>query len=193
PAELKLVGAPDGAFFLGIPKVARFLVRRDGDVIVDPLDNDLGEIRGFLLSWIVGLVCTQRNLLTLHASAVAFGDRVVAFMGDQGKWGMAGHWVQGGAKLVADDLLRVETSDNGPPRAYPGMPLLKLWRQTLEGMGRDPNELAPAWWRDDKFLVPFSGETVENTLPIACIHVLEQDETAGAGPLWAPGRAGAGS
>src|SRR5262245_4120544 len=125
PAELKLVAAPDGAFFLGIPKIARFLVRRDGDVIVDPLDDDLGEIRGFLLSWIVGLVCTQRNLLTLHASAVAFGDRVVAFMGDQGagKSTLAAHCVQAGAKLVADDLLRVETSDNGPPRAYPGMPL----------------------------------------------------------------------
>src|SRR5262249_28721940 len=155
------------------PKIARFLVRRDGDVIVDPFDDDLGEIRGFLFSWIVGLICTQRNLLTLHASAVAFGDRVVAFMGDQGagKSTLAAHCMQAGAKWVADDLLRVEHSDNGPRRAYPGMPLLKLWRQTLEGMGRDPNELAPAWWRDDKFLVPFSGDTVEDTLPIACIHV----------------------
>jgi hypothetical protein len=185
--ELKAVATPNGAFFLGVPKVARFLVRRDGDVIVDPLDDgfrdDLGEVRGFLLGWIVTLVCTQRNFLALHASAVAFGDRVVAFMGDQGagKSTLAAHCVQVGAKLVADDLLRVELADSGPPRAHPGMPLLKLWRQTLEGMGRDANELAPAWWHDHKFLVPFSGELVENALPIACIHVLEQDETAGAG------------
>jgi hypothetical protein len=185
--DLKAVAAPDGGFFLGIPKVARFFVGHDGGVIVDPRCNDsgddLGEIRGFLLSWIVSLVCTQRNFLALHASAVAFGDRVVAFMGDQGagKSTLAAHCVQVGAKLVTDDLLRVELADSGPPRAYPGMPLLKLWRQTLEGMGRDANELAPAWWHDHKFLVPFSGELVENALPIACIHVLAQDETAGAG------------
>jgi hypothetical protein len=181
PLDPVFVTLPGGAAFLEVPDVARYLVTRGWDVIVDPAaQSDPALIRAVLLGWVMAMICLQRDLLVLHASAVAFGDRVIAFMGDAGagKSTLAAHCLAAGARLVADDMLRVTLRDQGCPRVHPGMPILKLWQQAIEGLGRSSEGLTAEWWRGDKFLVPFPAATVETELPLARICVLEQDPAA---------------
>ena len=178
PPGLDVVARPDGAAFVEVPGVARYLAKDGRNIIVAP-DGEAhsGSVRTFLLGIAMTLICHQRNFLTLHASAVAFGDRVVAFAGDSGagKSTMAAHCVEAGASLVADDLLRVSITDDGLS-AHPGVPQFRLWRHALEGLNWSTEGRTPIYWREDKFSVPAAGRIEDDTLPLVGIYVLQQDE-----------------
>jgi hypothetical protein len=171
----------DGAAFLEVPDVAQYLVKNGREVVVAPSANaDFALARAHLLGWVMALICHQRDSLALHASAVAFGDQVVAFAGDAGagKSTMAAHCVQAGARLVADDLLRVLLTSEGPVRAYCGVPQLRLWRHALDGLNWTSEGRTPIYRREDKFWVPSESAILDGELPLVCIYLLEQDATA---------------
>lgn len=177
-SELKFVPVPGGVV-LDIAGVARYLAEGGKAITIEPCSAAEPELmRVFLLGSVIAMVCLQQDCLVLHASAVAFDDRAVAFVGDQGagKSTLAAYCVKAGARLVADDLLRISIPEQGPPGAYPGMPLLKLWRNALDGLGRSSAGLVRDYWRMDKFLVPFGDPAAETTLPLRCIYVLEADQ-----------------
>jgi hypothetical protein len=176
--------APGGAAFLDLPGLARFLVRQGREILIDPQAGaDPSLIRGILYGWIVAMICLQRDSLVLHASAVTFGERVTGFLGDQsaGKSTLAAHCIRAGARLVADDLLRIEVRHVRSPKAYPGMPLLKLRDDCLRELGHEASRLAPAWGRSDKFLAPISDAHPGSPLPLARLYVLVYEEGAGPG------------
>lgn len=184
PSELQIVGLPCGATFLEVSEVAQYLISNGRDIIVAPLDGaDFALVRAHLLGWALAQICHHRGFLALHASAVKFGDQVVAFMGDSGagKSTLAAHCLRAGARLVADDFLRVSLTRPGPPLAFSGMPQLKLWRHALDGLGQTCNGIESDYFREDKFLVPVADTGAEQELPLTRIYVLEQDETAGEG------------
>jgi hypothetical protein len=171
----------DGAAFLEVPDIAQYLVKNGREVVVASDANaDFGLVRAYLLGWVMALICHQRDSLALHASAVAFGNQVVAFAGDAGagKSTMAAHCVQAGARLVADDLLRVSLTREGPVRAYCGVPQLRLWRHALDGLHWTSEGRTPIYWREDKFWVPSESAILNDELPLVCIYLLEQDATA---------------
>jgi hypothetical protein len=180
PVALDVVARPDGAAFVEVPDVARYVAKDGREIIVAP-DGEAhpGQVRTFLLGWAMTLICHQRDFLTLHASAVAFGDQVVAFAGDPGagKSTLAAHCVEAGARLVADDLLRVSIVGESV-RAYPGVPQFRLWRHALEGLNWSTEGRTPIFWREDKFSVPAANRIEDDTLPLAGIYVLQQDEGA---------------
>jgi hypothetical protein len=175
------VALTSGGVFLEVREVAQYLVKNGRDVTVAPCANaDLALVRAFLFGWVMAMICHQRDSLALHASAVEFADRVVAFAGDSGagKSTMAAHCLQAGARLVADDLLRVLLTSDRPARAYPGMPQLRLLRHALEGLDWPAEGLKRVCLRDDKFWIPFASAVHDGELPLARIYVLDQDATA---------------
>ena len=180
PVPLDVVARPDGAAFVEVPDVARYVAKDGREIIVAP-DGEAhpGLVRAFLLGLTMSLICHQREFLTLHASAVAFGDRVVAFAGDAsaGKSTLAAHCVEAGARLVADDLFRVSIAAESV-RAYPGASQFRLWRHALEGLNWSTEGRTPIYWREDKFWVPAVSRIEDDTLPLAGIYVLEQHDGA---------------
>lgn len=170
----------DGATFIDIPDVAGYAVERGRLIRIVPRAGVHGAlVRMFLLSWGMNLIFHQRGILALHASAVAFGGHVVAFAGDTGagKSTMAGHCLQAGGKLVADDMVRVSLTSDGV-YAFAGAPHLRLWREALDGLDRASKELAATFLREDKFWVPAAGLNTGEPLPLARIYLLEKDEQA---------------
>jgi len=170
----------DGATTVDIPGVATFAVERGRLIRIVPRPGvHPALVRMFLLSWGMDLIFHQRGLLVLHASAVAFGDHIVAFAGDTaaGKSTMAAYCVQAGAKLVADDMVRVSLTADGV-RAYAGAPHLRLWREALDGLDWSSKERAAIFFRKDKFWVPTVGLNMDEQLPLARIYLLEKDEQA---------------
>jgi hypothetical protein len=165
-----------------VSNAARYLVRGGSEVLIDPCpEADLALVRLFLFGPVLWMISCQRGLLTLHASSVAFDDRVVAFAGPQGagKSTLAAHSLATGGVLVSDDLLVVSVADRGPAFAHPGMPSLKLWRDALLDLGRSSDGLRPDWFRAEKFHVPVTH--AQTPLPLARLCVLEHDEAASVG------------
>jgi hypothetical protein len=127
------------------------------------------------------MICHQRGLLVLHASAVAGDGRAVAFTGcpGAGKSTLAAHCLAAGAELVADDVLVLSFTPQGDVLAHPGMPNVKLWRDALACLGHDDEGLRPDWFRAEKFHLP--ANDVKSPVPLEAIYVLDIDESAGDG------------
>ena len=79
------------------------------------------DVRAYLLGTIFVVLCQQRGLLPLHASAIAAESGVVAFLArsGQGKSTLAAHLAQRGFRVLADDVCLIDTtaarSSHGDP------------------------------------------------------------------------------
>jgi len=149
-----------------VPGLARFLIREGREVIVAP-DDDVATIdfASVLTGPVLALVCHQRGLLPLHASAVEVIDGCVLFVGPPcvGKSTVAAVLCRRGHSLIADDLCVVHAEGGNPPVAYPGPPSLRLWKDTLTALGVQPDRLPPVRPGIDKYVlpVPHAGRAVQ--------------------------------
>ena len=182
PTSLPFLSAAGEDALFTMDNAGRYLVRDGREVLIDICPAaDLALVRLFLFGPALGMICCQRGLMALHASSVAFADRVVAFAGPQGagKSTLAAHSLAAGGVLMSDDFLVVSIADGGTALAHPGMPSLKLWRDALDNLGRSPDGLRPDWFRAEKFHVPVTY--AQTPLPLARLCVLEHDEAAAIG------------
>jgi hypothetical protein len=114
-AEFHYEDAADGYLFsrMGQPL---FLIERQGKQISLSLSADLGSetIRGLLVS-IAPKLLSLRGEIVLHASAVAIGNRLLAFSGASGagKTTTARSMVKAGAAPICEDKLVVRLGEGG--------------------------------------------------------------------------------
>lgn len=170
------------AAILDFGNAGRFLVRHGREVIVEaPRQTDRSLLRLYLFGSVMGLICHQRGLVGLHASAVEINGRAAGFTGEPGagKSTLAAHCLAAGSRLVADDLLVLSFRQERGVVGHAGMPNVKLWRDALKLLGHDPANLQPDWWRADKFHVPVGD--VDGPVRLARLYVLEGDPMAGDG------------
>src|ERR1700688_3352248 len=120
-------------YLLNIQGVARYLVTAGREIVVDlAAAAPALDVRGYLLGSIFVVLCQQRGLLPLHASAIAGKSGVAAFLGNsgQGKSTLAAHLAQRGFRVLADDVCLIDTAQPAA-MVIPTAPWLKLWRNSL--------------------------------------------------------------
>ena len=94
----------------------------------------LERVRNILVGPVLALALERMGHLCLHGSAVALGDRAIAFVGPKyhGKSTLATALVAAGARLVADNLLAVFP---GPPALVrPGVASVRLWEDAVDAL-----------------------------------------------------------
>ena len=181
PTSAAFATRRDQAVQLDLPGIGRVQVEGGCEITVEAAPSvDPPQLRAILLGSVMGMLCHQRGMMVLHASAVAFDNHAVAFAGEQGagKSTLTAHCVSAGARLVADDVLVVSLGADHRPMAYPGVPGIKLWRHVLDGLGKSADGLTRAWACEEKYHVPFGTEVVDGPVPLARICVLEDDDAA---------------
>ena len=117
-------------YLLRIAGIARYLVTEGRKFVVDPDANALPlDVRAYLLGAIFVVLCQQRGLLPLHASAIAGKSGVVAFLANSGhgKSTLAAHLAQRGFRVLADDVCLIDATQPAA-MVIPTAPWLKLWR-----------------------------------------------------------------
>lgn len=150
------MAASSTEFLLTIPAVARFLARDGREVLIVPeADAAAVDIRLYLLGSIFGALCHQNGLLPLHASAVAAGGQVTAFLGDSGagKSTLAAFLARRGHAIVADDICLLGEREDPVLTVIPVAGWLKLWRASLNGLGQPPVEAHRVLSKEDKYRV----------------------------------------
>jgi hypothetical protein len=146
-------------YLLSVVGIARYLVTEGREIVVDPDANAVPlDVRAYLLGAIFVVLCQQRGLLPLHASAVAGNSGVVAFLGNsgQGKSTLAAHLAQRGFRVIADDICLIDAAPPGAAMVIPTAPWLKLWRNSLENLGRQAEGLDRVFSDDDKYRLPLT-------------------------------------
>jgi hypothetical protein len=147
-------------YLLRVPGIALYRVSNGTEVVVEPDQDAIPmDIRAFLLGTIFAVLCHQRGLLPLHASAVSTGTGVAAFLArsGQGKSSLVANLAKRGFHIVADDICLLDSSVSGEPLVIPTAPWLKLWRASLQQLGQPIEGLDQVFSEDDKFRVPISG------------------------------------
>jgi len=167
--------------YLFMEEVGAVQVEAGRKIIVDPLPG--AEERGFrffVTGMAMGLLLHQRNVFTLHASAVAIEGKAVAFVGVKrmGKSTTAAALFQRGYPLVTDDLLVLDL--NGPQggvTVIPGYPHLKLWPESLAAtFGDNPETLTKVHPEATKRVRFTTSGFTQESLPLQCIYLLEANE-----------------
>lgn len=110
------------------------------------------ELRLFTLGSAWGALGYQRGLAMWHGSAVSRQGRALLICGDAGagKSTMAGGMLARGARLIADDLSRVDCRQ-GSAMIFPSSARIKLWRAAIDQFGWNDRMLQQDYFRDDKF------------------------------------------
>jgi hypothetical protein len=171
--------ASPAQYLLNIQGVARYLVTGGCEIVVDPDDAAHAlDVRGYLLGSIFVVLCQQRGLLPLHASAIAGKSGVVAFLANsgQGKSTIAAHLARRGYRVLADDVCLIDATQPDSAMVIPTAPWLKLWRSSLENLGRKADGLDRVFTDDDKYRLPLAP--VLTPEPIRKLVFLESNAIA---------------
>lgn len=144
--------------------------RRFAVTHVDPA-LEPADVEHLLLDQLLPLVMARLGRLSLHGSAVAWGDDAVAFLGPSGagKSTLAAFAVRhGGARLVADDQVVLEPGADAFA-IHPAYPSVRLWGDSAGAV------FAPGDDGDRKHRIELP--TVDGARPLRAIAVIERGPT----------------
>jgi hypothetical protein len=157
-----------------IPSIGRFFISGGNEVLVDPDSTTANEdLTPYLLGVVVGALSHQRNLLALHANAVEVEDGCVAFLGPSGagKSTLTGFLAERGYRMVTDDVSLVRFKD-GHAKVSATAPRLKLWKNTVEALGRSSENLKRVIGRIEKYSLPV--DQAIDGLPLRRVYLLSE-------------------
>lgn len=179
---------PDEAY-LEWPQGGLFLVRQGQEIIIDPVVGaDEQMIRTFLLGAAFGLLLHQRRKMVLHASAIAFDEGAVIFIGDRGagKSTTAALFQSHGYALLSDDVTvldSLELSGQSPSspdktvvKVVPSFPQIKLWPESITSLGQTPEQFPTLNALVEKRLYTLADGFATHPHPLLGIYVLDWGE-----------------
>lgn len=160
--------------------ICRTRIQGGREITVEPDPGDHEDaIMNLVIGPFIALAMHQRGRLVMHGSGVLINGAVVGFVGNsgQGKSTTAAAFMLEGYPIVTDDLLSVmEQDDDGGFIAHIGGSQIKLWPESVRAIGADPDHLPRIASVKDKRMYSFERSGTAETLPIACIYVLEEGE-----------------
>lgn len=187
---LRIWKIADGAFlrveyFDGM----RFWIDREGTRVwlLWPDSSSLEDAASYLLGPVLGILLRVRGVTCLHASAVAFGNRAVAFVGDEGagKSTTAAAFARRGHAVLSDDIVALAERD-GSFVVMPAYPYLSLWPESVE-MLYGPGKTLPSFSKDfEKRLLSLASDSLQfekRSLPLGEIFLLGERSTDPTAPV----------
>jgi hypothetical protein len=156
----------------------QFWLNREGTGVwgVWPDTSSLEDAATFLLGPILGFLLRLRGVTCLHASAVVFDGRAVAFVGDAGagKSTTAAAFARRGHPVISDDVVAiVERGDAF--HVLPAYPYLSLWPDSV-AMLYGPEKKLPSFSANwDKRVLSLAEDNLrfeEKSVPLGAILIL---------------------
>lgn len=141
-----------------------------------PESMTLEHAASYLLGPVLGLLLRLRGVTCLHASAVAFGDWSVAFVGPtgSGKSTTAAAFAREGYGILSDDIAAL-AEDEGVFRVMPAYPHLYLWPDSakmLYGSAEALPRCIPDWEKRRLELGEQGLRFESRPLPLGAIYLL---------------------
>jgi len=140
----------------------------------------------YLLGPVLGLMLRLRGITSLHASAIALGNRAIAFVGSEGagKSTTAAAFARQGFSVISDDIVPIMEKD-GAFVVLPAYPYLSLWSDSVEmlfGQDKKLPAFSPTWDKRQLALAENHLQFEEQPLPLAAIFLLGERSDQKEGP-----------
>ena len=156
----------------------QFWLSRDGTEVWATWPSNLAieDAATYLVGPVLGLLLRLRGVTCLHASAVAFGERAVAFVGSEGagKSTTAAALAQRGHAVLSDDVVALAESDSSF-FVHPAYPYLCLWPESVESLYGSAEALPRFSANYEKRCLSLPKQELrfeERALPLAAIYIL---------------------
>jgi hypothetical protein len=130
----------------------------------------------YLLGPVLGRVLRLRGVTCLHASAVAYGEQAVAFVGSEGagKSTTAAALALRGYAILSDDVVALAERD-GAFYVHSAYPYLCLWPESVQSIYGSPDALPQFSVNYEKRCLSLEKKELrfqERPLPLAAIYIL---------------------
>lgn len=160
-----------------VKDTARFHIRNGTRIVVDPGANGItNDVMVYLLGAVFGALLFQRGRLPIHGSTLNIKGQgiIIAGQSGSGKSTLTRALLDRGGCLLSDDLIAIKTSPRKPGIAFPGFPLQKLWKDSLDALGVPPlsQNLIPVFDAMPKYQVPCPDQFCSTPLAISRIYEL---------------------
>ncbi len=177
--SLRILNVNEGAYVrLAYADGTQFWLDRKGENAwaTWPDRLSLESACSYLLGPVLGLLLRLRGVTCLHASAVSFGERSVAFVGTAGagKSTIAAAFTRQGHGALSDDIVTLERR-GGEFYVQPAYPYLCLWPDSVKMLYGSAEEFPRflADWDKRCLLLGEEGTRYENrALPLGAIYLL---------------------
>lgn len=152
-----------------------------------PATSSLEDAATFLLGPVLGLLLRLRGVTCLHASAVAFDDRAVAFVGDEGagKSTTAAAFARRGHPVISDDIVAI-VERGGAFHVLSAYPYLSLWPDSVK-MLYGPDKTLPTFSANwDKRVLSLAEDRLrfeEKSRPLGAIFILGERSSKSTAPF----------
>jgi hypothetical protein len=159
---------------LHIDQVGRFLVENGKTITVYPHKETSREmIRLFLLGSAMGALLYQRGILPFHGSSVNKDGQSMVFSGPSGigKSTLAASMMKKGFQLLSDDVTAITFSPDGIPETSPGIPQIKLCRDSIQQLEFDVNRGRMLGQSGKIGFSPYN-QVASHTFPLQAIYIL---------------------
>jgi hypothetical protein len=102
------------------------------------------------------VLCHQRGITPLHASAIDIADGFVAFVGESGagKSTLAAALARRGRQVVADDVCFLQLEGEHDIKAWPGVAQIRLWEAAMQALGYGGPEVERELHGYNKYFIP---------------------------------------
>lgn len=169
-----MVAVEDNALFLGVDEIGTFRVADGRTIEIARADGATEDhVNLYLLGSVIGVILYQRGLLPIHSNAVVVGGKAFLFCGDSGagKSTLAAWFQREGLPLLTDDVSAVRFGALAP-EVLPGIPRLKLWRNSLDLFAIATDGLRQLPWGIDKFEMAVATDAAAVAAPVGAIYHL---------------------
>lgn len=131
-------------------------------------------LQTYILGYGMSMLAMQRGILAIHCSAVADEEGAVLIAGESGagKSTVTAAFLENGYRLMADDMAFVRTAPSERAMASPAFPFQKLCRNVALEKGYRLEELIYIDEEKDKFLVPYRGTFITDSVPVKAFIML---------------------
>ena len=165
-----------GESFSWLSNTTTWLMVRDGEKITYHLKagGNIMYLRSYILGFGMSMLALQRDILSIHCSAVFDKEGAILIAGESGsgKSTVTTAFLENGYQLMADDMAFVEIAQTGQALAKPAFPFQKLCRNVALDKGYSLEDLIYINEDKDKFLVPYPGEFSLEARPIKAFIML---------------------
>jgi hypothetical protein len=162
-------------FLLRVENVARYLVSRGNEILIEPVPGvSAHEVRVFLLGSVLGGLLHQRGFLVLHASGIGTERGAVLFAGDSGagKSTLLSEFLRRGHRMMVDDVAAIKVDGGTHPVVVPSYPRTRLWGETARRLSIDTTGLSRTRPEMDKYERQLPDQFWDQEAPIAAIYHL---------------------
>jgi hypothetical protein len=156
----------------------RFWLNREGTEVwaTWPGNLTIEDTATYLLGPVLGRLLRMRGVTCLHASAVAFGEQAVAFVGSEGagKSTTAAALALQGRAILSDDVVAL-AERNGSFFVHPAYPYLCLWPESVQSIYGSADALPRFSPNYEKRCLSLEKQELtfeERSLPLAAIYIL---------------------